>query len=172
MDNNIWDSYEILLLKIRANPEKYLPAGFGEPPSKAKSLKNLMLFLNGYKLRCTVEIWEREIALEYFEHYNSETYKNLPDSHANRGGIEWVEFMQFVHKYYGTTTSYDGVSLISSMSDSEEEAFDKYFELRDKYLSLSEEEIKTIIYGNDEESFMKSKKIKDKNGLANAHPRV
>jgi len=164
------DHYELLLHKILEKPFDYL---------SEKSLKSLRTFLNGYKLRCKMEQWEKESDLNYFEHNESRIQLGL-----DRNFVEYQEFNIFVHIYYnhGVMRAKDGTnryltshtinSLIIEKSNSEEEAFDKYFELREKYLSMSDKEIKDLLYPNDEAGFLQFKEAKEKDGIATSHPTV
>lgn len=143
-------AYEILLQKIRENPKEYL---IGESKS-GKSLKQIQLFSRVYQIRLDIDLWEKETGYNFFNfckhvhmHFD-EIEKASQDSEffsRNPGlPIHSIEFNYFVHTYYnhminigGTImpkTTHNAISLIEQMSNSEEEAFDKYFELRDEYM--------------------------------------
>jgi len=130
------DSYDGLLRKIRENPEVYL--------QEKKSLKLLWAYLSGYRFGRKREIWESNTGLDYFEEFDEERYKDL--ERAKKGGmslydppIEFMEFIYFVHTHYdkmitlgGTTmpaTTMAATTLIEKMTNSDEEAFDTFFEL-------------------------------------------
>jgi len=136
--------FDVMLQKIRENPSRY---GMGGHCMNKKSLKALMMFLNGYKLRCQQEIWEKETGLDYFEHFDLEKYWTLPkpanykdDIYGSMGA--WVEFLYFVNDYYnGLATTenmlplmtVDAVENIIRLSNSDEESFDTFFELYFSY---------------------------------------
>jgi hypothetical protein len=137
-------SYEILLQKIRDNPQKYLGSKMYGDNSEGKSLKRLCLFIDGYYYRCRMEEWEKETGLKASDHFD-EANAGTPESIKCLCGINFAEFDYFVHAHYGRmigagatkvpATSLGSKGLIEQMSNSEEEAFDKYFELRDAFIA-------------------------------------
>ena len=97
-----------LLKKIHARPGLYL---------RSKSLTNLIHLSHGF-------YWGTEACEE--EH---------PDIAIITEPDFWFKFNEFVHKYYNKTMGgMDAAWLITDLSDSEEEAFDKYFELLNMFL--------------------------------------
>jgi hypothetical protein len=151
-------SYEILLQKVRENPHKYLAENkLGSSPSiysGEKSLFRLRLFMTGYYYRCLTEEWEKETGLKAYEHFEeANAYENTPESIIRLSGKVTFDFNYFVHDHYDRLTCsehtggkkilaspYSPESLIKEMSSSEEEAFDKYFELRDAFIAQRGEE--------------------------------
>jgi hypothetical protein len=141
-------SFEILLQKIRENPWEYLAEKkIGSSPSVysgEKSLFRLRLFMTGYYYRCRMEEWEKETGLKASDHFD-EANAGTPESIKCLCGINFAEFDYFVHAHYGRmigagatkvpATSLGSKGLIEQMSNSEEEAFDKYFELRDAFIA-------------------------------------
>jgi len=122
------DSYEILLTKIREKPGLYL----GE-----KSLKALSLFLHGYSFRENVEAWEEWTNLSFFENFDVATRSSVPKKPDHF--YSTLEFTSFVCSHYNReVAAFSGEQLISEMCNSEEEAFDKYFELRDTFKKQKE----------------------------------
>jgi len=117
------DTYNVLLKKIREMPGLWL----GE-----KSLKRLTSHMQGYELGVTIGKWEESTGLNFFEHFDETTrLGNISSSDY----FFTFEFNKFVHLHYGQIMqSLSGASLISQNSNSEEEAFDKYFELLDEFL--------------------------------------
>ena len=99
------DSLEILLQKIREVPGLWLDR---------KSLTLLNHFLNGYA---------------YGVHSRVTIETDLAQCNFTS------DFNKFVHSYYNHEMGAMSAEwLISKMCNSEEEAFDKYFELRDTFL--------------------------------------
>jgi len=112
---NSYDAYNALLLEVQKNPKKYI---------EGKSLKALIEFIGK-----NWKIAKKETSLE------------------------WIELLYFTHEYYNMmippseltggashpASSITAYCLIQEMSGTDEEAFDKYFEIRNKYLKLKEE---------------------------------
>jgi hypothetical protein len=149
-------SYEILLQKVREDPWRYLGEHkIGDSPniySGEKSLFRLRLFMTAYYYRCRMEEWEKETGLKAYEHFEeANAYENTPESIIRLCGKVTIDFNFFVHDHYDRLTEADNgekrllsphspMSLIEKMSSSEEEAFDKYFELRDAFIAQRGEE--------------------------------
>ena len=107
------ESFRFWLPKIREHPAAFL----GE-----KSLSTLMRFWRGYLFGREVEVGESaEIKLSEVEY---KTY-----GHHFMDG-----FNEFVESYYNCTMGgVNGTEIISLKSNSEEAAFDKFFELLDEF---------------------------------------
>ena len=112
------NSYFILLQRIRKKPVVYL----GE-----KTMRSLQLYRMAYQFRESIEHWEKETGLSFFENFNN---ANLP----MLGRLLTDEFDRFVHAHYGEPRgAMNAETLISRKTSSEDEAFDKYFELYDEF---------------------------------------
>jgi hypothetical protein len=154
-------SYEIMMQKIRENPQDYLRDGeLGMTPEehlrKAKSFKLLRNFISGYKVRQLMEAWGNKTdggsfenldeARKSFDDFTEERKKEsmIPRPSETTKEIDFAEFLYFVHEHYdcmidigGTLfpkTSHSPMGLIAVMSRSDEEAFDSYFELREAFI--------------------------------------
>ena len=113
----------VLLQKIRERPALYLGK---------KSLDSLVCFMYGYEFRESIEAWENWTERNFFENFDEAIRTTLPGSsrHHFMNGFD-----KFVHSYYQCElTTMRGETLISMNSVSQEDAFDKYFELYDKFL--------------------------------------
>ena len=140
------DSFYFFLQEIRERPGLYLGG---------KSLEALGHFWAGYGYCSFIERWEKATGRDYFENYEearcSDVGREPFEQHFMYG------FDEFVHEYYNCVmTTLNGKSLISKNSDSDGEAFDKFFELFDEYLKLTDmqkEKIKTNAQKRFRESF-------------------
>jgi len=116
------DTFYYFLQRIRERPGLWL----GE-----KSLKALVHFWHGYSCREHVEAWEKMTSRDFFQNFAEAANSGslgLPSFYSKH------EFNGFVHRYYCVEiTTMSGEYLISEKSNSEEEAFDKYFELLDAF---------------------------------------
>jgi hypothetical protein len=126
------DSYNTLLNKIRERPVLYLGK---------KSLAFLTSFMHGFEEGVYVGTWEASTALGFYENYQKAITSKLLVSQVPDYSRTHHLFNEFVHTHYsnvsGTFIPYAAKSaayLISEMSNSEEEAFDTYFELHDEFL--------------------------------------
>jgi len=135
--------YEALLRSIQEDYTKYLPK---------KSLKILQEFLDDWIRKRRAEIWEKETGLDFSEHFDRKIYDNLPkpegfaeSTHYYR--IEFIKFLYFVNSHYNCLIAMDNerknpgssesaATLITRMTNSDEEAFDKFIEL---YLGFREQ---------------------------------
>ena len=141
------DNFDVMLNKIHENPTKYI---------REKSLKLLVAYLDGYGHRYIVELWERETGLNYYEQFDEVRYSKLPKLTNDRGVLyeglhEYIMFRTFVGDHYdmlitlgdgnmrGTATPLTATDIISRECNSEEEAFDKFFELYFAYRKKKEE---------------------------------
>ena len=121
-----------MLQKVRECPEIFM----GE-----KSLEALIHFWNGYVIGVTVGTWEQATGRDFFEHYDEAICSHMhSEDHIMSG------FDTFVHEYYERKiTSWKGTYLILQNTSSEEEAFDKFFELLDEFLALTDEQKSQIM---------------------------
>ena len=120
--NPVLESFLFVLQTIRESPKEHLGK---------KSLDYLMLFWRGYYFRYEAELWEKDTGLSFIENYDKtmDLSSLVPDSSFLR------KFTKFVHSHYNRTASgNDVMTLISKNSLSEDEAFDKYFELHDAFM--------------------------------------
>ena len=116
-------SHFLMLQKIRENPYGYL---------KQKSLEHLSMFLRGFNFRDSINRWEKTTGLDFIEHFDDAT--DFIFSIAS-GPSLIRQFSKYVCSYYGREKSTHGpMMLISKHSSSEEEAFDKFFELHDAFI--------------------------------------
>ena len=108
--------------KIQKDPRRYL---------EAKSLTRFEHFMLGYSFRIDMESWEKVSNSDFRENYDKAVlYGNSDVIVDTMSG-----FSEFVHSYYNrelTTLSAAGVILENT--DSESDAFDKYFELLDSFI--------------------------------------
>ena len=134
------DDFELLLQNIFENPFKYL---------KSKSFRLLNVYLSEYIRKCNIDIWEKETGLGYAEHFDYMKFAKLPKPTNYReciygnSGIAFLEFLYFTHEHYGELYSNNFTeggrkiprgtrapcTLISSKCNSDEDAFNKFFEL-------------------------------------------
>ena len=128
------DSFYFALQKIRERPGLFLGA---------KSLERLVHFWHGYDFRHSIEVWEATTGHNFFEHYDEAINSDLrPEPHEQ---YFMSGFDEFVHEYYNCMiTTWRGTSIISQNSNSDEEAFDKFFELLDEFLELTDIQKKEI----------------------------
>ena len=140
------DSFCLLLQKIRERPGLFL----GE-----KSLKTLGHFWAGYGFKEAMEIWEKSTGQNFFEHYDEAIRSDLRPEQNGRHFMDG--FDQYVHSHYNCIVgAQSGTGLISEKSESEEEAFDKFFELLDEFSKLTDaqkEDIKSDMQKKVRESF-------------------
>ena len=116
------NSFYHLLPKIRKRPALYL---------RNVSLESLDTFWFGYNLGTTVKVWENETGLDYFENY-----EKASQSEISQGEYFMDGFLEFVADHYDVA-SIGGMgwqTIIQRNSDSDEEAFYKFFELFDEFL--------------------------------------
>ena len=132
------DSYYTLLNKIRERPGLYLGK---------KSLTLLTSFLNGYDLGVDVGTWETSTGLDFFENYDKATKSQIIASRNIDYAHTFHLFNEFVYAHYDCAPIVEGVKissgsksaacLILERCNSEEEAFDTYFELYDEFMKQS-----------------------------------
>jgi len=123
----------VLLKNIRHSPKQFY--------NGRKSIGALNTFLSGYHFRCKVEAWEKSTGHDFFKHFYAAV--RLKSEYEPFGSydsaIDYIRFAEFVHSYYGKVMSAkNGAMLIEEMCNSEEEAFDKYLELRIAFLEQEE----------------------------------
>ena len=124
------DSFYLLLQKIRERPGLYL---------RRKSLELLAAFHSGYKHKEYVEAWEKWSGRDIFENYDEAMNSGHKVPRTPSDGSMYG-FNEFVHSYYNRQLAAMSVySLISHMSQSEEEAFDKFFELLDEFMKQKDD---------------------------------
>ena len=121
------NSFYFLLQEIRKKLGLYLGA---------KSLQFLMQFWHGYGFGGAVKEWETSTGGK-LENYDGSI--GIVIEHAVASNPLDQHFMykfdEFVHSYYERNrTTMMGASLILENSNSDEEAFDKFFELLDEFL--------------------------------------
>ena len=129
------DSFYFMLQKIRERPGLFMGK---------KSLEALTHFWSGYDYRGWVENWEKTTGRGFFENYEeaqrSSTGCEPREQHFMYG------FEAFVHEYYDCMiTTNNAMGLILEKSNSDEEAFDKFFELLDEFLTLTDEQKNKIM---------------------------
>ena len=120
--NSILESFFFVLQMLRESPKEHLGK---------KSLDYLVRFWRGYLFRYITELWEKDTGLSFIENYDKtmDFTSLLPDSNF------MGQFTKFVHSHYNRTMSgNDVMTLITKNSNSEDEAFDKYFELHDAFV--------------------------------------
>jgi len=119
------NTFHILLQGIRKRPGLYLGN---------KSLSRLAHFRHGYELRERIEYWEKQTGLSFSEHFYEAVNFTMP---ASESFLMRLLFDEFVHAHYGQTMgAMCAETLIVTMSNSEDEAFDKYCELYDEFCAL------------------------------------
>ena len=123
-------SLHLLLQKIREKPGLYL----GKP-----SLEALYYFWFGYGFREDIEEWEKWSGRDYFENWDRVmSGKDIQPSWRTGDNFSY-KFDIFVHAHYNRPyTTRNWKSLISDECNTDEEAFNKFFELLDEYLKHSE----------------------------------
>ena len=122
-------SFYYMLQEIRKKPGIYLGG---------KSLKTLMVFWEGYLFGIGVKKFEQLTGDAFFEDFESAMrYLTETSDHYTQHFMH--EFNQFVYSYYDVNPgSISAATLILNNSNSEEEAFDKFFELFDELSEKSE----------------------------------
>ena len=129
------DPFYFLLQKIREKPGLFLGK---------KSLEALTHFWDGYGYRNFIESWENTTGRDFFENYEEARQSNVGCEPREQHFL--YGFDAFVHEYYNCEMStLNGTGLISKNSNSEEEAFDKFFELLDEFLKLTDEQKNEVI---------------------------
>ena len=125
------DSFYFLLQKIREMPGLYLGK---------KSLEALIHFWNGYAIRGNKETWEKETGLNYFEDFEKQpVHLTLKMKFEPGGNYVMDGFNEFVYKHYSCIMpAMSGAWMILEKSNSDEEALDKFFELLDMFLELTD----------------------------------
>ena len=129
------DDIYCLLQQIRKRPGLYI---------RNKSLTALGHFLHGYNFRQIAELWMKSTGIDFTSDYDYFIRTlHLGDRPSCLDG-----FNQFVYEYYGVEMSAkDGETVIKENTNSEEEAFDKFYEILDLY--FSEQGISGDSYGNN-----------------------
>ena len=118
----------LMLQKIQKTPGLFLGK---------KSLDALGHFLDGYEFRIWVENWEKATGLDFFENYEEASRSSVGSKPREQRFM--YGFDRFVHLHYNCgMTVKSGIGLILEMSDSDEEAFDTFFELLDEFLKQKE----------------------------------
>jgi len=128
------NDFSVLSKKIRDNPLLFL---------RKKSLTALLHFLRGFGFRLDVEEWIDATGLNFVEHVDKavgEIYSKQSKPATIDEAVEFFEYNEFVYDYYnpsvkglGYGAATDAVTIILENSSSEEEAFDKYFELEEAF---------------------------------------
>ena len=123
------NSFYFILQEIRKKPGLYLGS---------KSLQSFMQFWHGYVLGIASKEWKKSTDGRF------ETQDKVIDTvmqHAVASNSYPLDqhfmygFDEFVHKHYNRNRiAMDASSLILENSSSDEEAFDKFFELFDEFL--------------------------------------
>jgi len=112
-----------MLEKIREIPGLYLGK---------KSLEALSHFKNGYAWGSDVEAWEMSTNRSFFDDYE----EAMQFSRNRDMSIDWWGFTKYVHMLYDEPLGAKGaIMLISENSKSDEDAFDKFFELFDAFMN-------------------------------------
>ena len=120
------NSFYFMLQQIRKRPGLFL-----EKPS----LIALDNFWSGYAQRDAIEVWQQKTGKDYFENYDEAIRTNISKMYGDDYSYFLDGFDEFVHSYYDhKMTTLNGTGLISKKSNSDEEAFDKFFELLDEFL--------------------------------------
>ena len=125
------DSFIFMLQKIRERPGVYL----GD-----KSLERLVQFWNGYVYGGAIKAWEMSHDNDFFENFD----EAMNDCFSSKRYSDhfMYGFDEFVHSHYDCgLTSLNGAGLISKFSDSEADAFDRFFVLLDEFLDRSADAI-------------------------------
>jgi len=125
------NSFQLMLIQIRKRPGLYLAS---------KSLTSLYNFWQGYAERDFMEIWEKKTGKNYFENYEEASRTNVTKLYDERDSYFMDGFDEFVHRYYNVNVgALNGITLIIRENNSEEEAFDKFFELFDEFLKQKDD---------------------------------
>ena len=115
------NSFYYMLQKIREKPGLYL---------KKPTLEGLNNFWIGYNYGSRVMEWENREGRSYFENPGEEKPLTTPYTDHFMYGFD-----EFVHSYYQCeATTMKGIGKILYKSESDEEAFYKFFELLDLFL--------------------------------------
>jgi len=117
------DNFYYMLKKIRDKPGLVLGK---------KSLDALSHFWNGYAWGSAVEAWEISTNRSFFDNYEEATQfsRNINMS------IDWWGFTKYVHTYYNEPLGAKSATmLIVENSRSDEDAFDKFFEIFDTFMN-------------------------------------
>lgn len=112
---------EDLMMKIKNNPQKYL----GE---HEVSLEKMRIFKSGYDLalyQIDTEAYQKRLELS---------------------PCKCDKFNLYIQNKYKISGSFSAESMISLLSQNEEEAFYKYFEEYEEFQKLSEDEINKLEY--------------------------
>jgi len=122
------DNIYNMLEKIRETPGLYL---------KKKSLYALSHFWNGFAWGRDVEAWEMSTNLNFFENYEEAISFTINRHNKNKHSqIDLIGFNEYVHEYYNQPISTkDATTLIIEHSESDEVAFDKFFDLLDEFIN-------------------------------------
>jgi len=97
-----------------------------------KSLSALGHFLQGYSFRIIAELWMKKTKLDLATNYDVFLHSN----HTEAPCKCLDGFNAFVHDYYNIEmTVLNDESLILQNTQSEEEAFDKFYELLDMFFA-------------------------------------
>lgn len=121
------DSFYSLFQKIRERPGMFLGR---------KSLRVFMDFWNGYTFGYEIGTWEKETGQNYFDKVEKEVHSITKEAQL------WLDFRsqldEFIYSHYNATVgSTTGMCLISRSIMDDEDAFDKYCELLDAFVMLS-----------------------------------
>ena len=127
------DSFVFVLQKIRKRSGLYI----GAP-----SLENLDNFRKGYEFKHYMEIWEKSTGRDFFGNYEEAIRTGM----CSQPTYMMNGFLEFVANHYNVVCigSMDWQTIISRNTDSDEEAFYKFFELLDVFL-----EQKGIVFLDD-----------------------
>jgi len=120
------NSFYYMLQLIRKRPGLYL----GVP-----SLNALVHFWHGYDCGICVEKWEKETGRNYFDNYDEAIKSGVSSGYNFTSG-----FLEYVADYYNIS-SIGGMgwqTIILKNTESDEEAFYKFFELLDIFLEQKE----------------------------------
>ena len=118
------------LLDIRKRPTLYF---------SRKSLEFVIYYLSGYARRGFEVAWEKlngcDYSIRYEESFDPSLYQAVPPEPY--GHFIMDEFEGFVRSYYNSNrNSLSGPRMIIEYSNSDEEAFDKFFELLDACIEM------------------------------------
>ena len=120
------DSVGFLLQEIRKRPGIYLGV---------KSLSALGRFMNGYTFRVSAETWMKKTGLDFTANYDD--FNNSLHLTRDSDSFDWSEFDQFIFAHYNVEMgAKNSQRIILENSQSEDEAFDKFYELLDLYLDV------------------------------------
>jgi len=118
-----------LLQKIRERPGLY----FGK-----KSLEYFSLFKAGYEFRTDLEmrekVWKEATGRDFYENYDEAMSVDIYPKTQSQSIFAGLN--EFVYSYYNCELwSLNAEGVISKYSSSDEEAFDKFFELLDEFMA-------------------------------------